>query len=183
MGASDTPFRQRIQQGLSALLAFRQEVDYALAAQHLNAEQMTLFKQMAKSDQLHSLNVLRDVLAQADAPPHDLAVAALLHDVGKARKHLSVWQKTVSVIVASQFPVLDERLCVDDIGEGPIQTWRAPFIVRRHHPAWSGRMLAQTGASERAIWLVTHHADTSERWLDHPHHALLKRLQAADDAN
>ncbi|MEL6525226.1 MAG: hypothetical protein AAFQ07_05895 [Chloroflexota bacterium] len=173
----------RIQQGVDALLAFTQAVDYDLVSQHLTNTQMTLFKQMAKSDQLHSVSVLRDVLAQADETPHDLAVAALLHDCGKARKHLSVWERTVSVIIATVFKRLDDHLSVDDIGEGEVRTWRAPFIVRRHHPAWGGTLLTSAGASERAIWLVTHHADDEVSWLEHAYHDLLVRLQIADDAN
>lgn len=63
----------RIQQGIRALLAFTQTVDYELTERYLTTEQMALFRRMAKSEQLHSLNVLRDVLAQEEQTPHDLA--------------------------------------------------------------------------------------------------------------
>ena len=170
---------QRMQQGIRALFAFATEVDYELAERYLDPEQMALFRSMAKSEQLHSLNVLNDVLVQSEQTSHDLAVAALLHDSGKSRKHLAVWQKTISVLVSKFLPRLDDSLSMD----GDLSFWRAPFIVRRHHPKWSGELLSQMNSSDCAIWLVTHHADSADTWGEHPYYELLLRLQAADDAN
>ena len=169
----------RIQQGIRALLAFTQTVDYELAGRYLNAEQMALFQRMAKSEQLHSINVLQDVLADGEFVPDELAIAALMHDVGKAQYHLAVWQKTLSVLVRKFLPKLDTQLAE----EKPLNFWRAPFIVRRHHPKWSGEMMTEIGASEQVVWLVTHHADSANRWQDHPLYEHLLRLQKADDAN
>ena len=171
---------QRIRQGIRALLAFAYAVDYDLAAQYLTEAQLALFKQMGRSEQLHSLNVLRSVLAQADQTPHDLALAALLHDVGKGRaKKLTIWQKTISVVFKKILPALNTRLSA----EKPLTFWNTPFVVRRWHPKWSAEILTENGASDCAIWLARHHADEAEDWLDHPYHALLLRLQQADDEN
>lgn len=169
----------RIQQGIRALLAFTQTVDYELAGRYLDAEQMTLFQRMAKSEQLHSINVLRDVLADGEFVPNELTIAALMHDVGKSRYHLAIWQKTLSVLIRNFLPRLDSRLRK----EGKLTFWRAPFIVRRHHPKWSGELMADIGASEEVVWLVTHHADSVNKWQEHPSYELLVRLQKADDAN
>ena len=173
------PATQRIRQGIRALFAFAQDVDFDLAERYLNTKQMALFRALAPAEQLHSLNVLRDVLQQADQTPHDLAVAALLHDSGKCRVHLAVWQKTLSILVKKFMPRLDSALSV----EPDLTFWRAPFIVRRHHPKWSGELLAEIGASDCAIWLATHHADAATDWQEHPYYGLLLRLQKADDAN
>jgi hypothetical protein len=172
----------RMQQGVRALFAFSQQVDYDLAARYLNGDQMQLFKQMARSEQLHSLNVLRTVLAQGGETPHDLAVAALLHDGGKSRYALAVWQRTLAVLVAKFIPALSRYLSRNDSHVG-LTFWRAPFAVRRHHPAWGAALLAQTATTERAIWLVAHHADTLDTWQGHPYAALLERLKQADDSN
>lgn len=163
----------RIQQGLRALLSFSQAVDYELAGRYLNDRQMALFRQMKRSEQLHSLNVLRDVQAQESATPHDLAVAALLHDVGKIRYPLAIWQKTISVLVRRFAPRLYLRLSDGD----PAHALNRPFAVNRHHPAWGAELLAQAETSERARWLVAHHADRD------PTDPLLRRLQRADDRN
>jgi hypothetical protein len=170
--------QHRLRQGLRALFAFSRTVDYALAAPYLTDEQLRLFKQMRRGEQLHSLNVLRGVLAQGDTPP-DLALAALLHDVGKIRYPLRLWQKTVAVLTRAFIPALSGRLSAGD----PSRWISRPFVVYAHHPAWGADLLAQTGASENALWLVAHHADNAEHWRTHDQYPLLKRLQAADDQN
>lgn len=169
---------QRFRQGLRALLAFAQPVDEVLASEYLPPKQLALFKSMRRSEQLHSLNVLRLLLAQGPTPP-DLATAALLHDVGKSRYPFPVWQKTMVVLVRAFAPAFFRRLSAGD----EHRFWVRPFAVSARHPAWSARMLAAAGASERAIWLVEHHADSTALWDGHPHLHLLKRLKAADDAN
>lgn len=155
-------------------------MDTDLALRYLTPAQMTLFQQMSRSTQLHSLNVLRDVLAQDDPVPHDLAVAALLHDCGKARYHAAVWQKTLVVLMEAFLPGLALRLSAD---ETRLDWLRAPFVLRRYHPGWSATALTTLNAPETVIWLAAHHADSPDHWRDHPAYHLLIRLRLADDAN
>ncbi len=169
---------RRLRQGLRALFAFALPVDLALARRYLDAAQLALFRRMRRGEQLHSLNVLRGVLAQGETPP-DLAVAALLHDVGKSRYPLRLWQKTGAVLVRACAPPLFARLSRGD----PRRWWQRAFVVYVQHPAWSAELLAETAASASAVWLVAHHQDDAERWRDHECYLLLKRLQRADDAN
>jgi len=171
--------RTRIRQGVRALLAFSTPVDGALAAHYLSPTLFELFQKMSRAEQLHSLNVLRDVLAQSTETPADLAVAALMHDVGKSRYHLAVWQKTVSVLTEKFAPQTFAELAVGDT----LTRWRAPFMLRLQHPEWGALMLTEAGASPCSIWLVRHHADPLSQWQGHPNAALLARLKAADDAN
>lgn len=169
----------RLRQGIRALLAFTRPVDYDLASTYLNPEQLVLFRRMRTSEKLHSLNVLRDVLAQEAQTSHDLAVAALLHDVGKIRYVLRLWQKTLIVLARVFLPSL-YRLW----SEGTLENWwHRPFIVAEQHPVWGEELLMDTGASETVLWLVAHHADDAEQWKTHPNHAMLARLQRADDQN
>lgn len=168
----------RVRQGLRALLAFTQPLDLTLAEVYLSPAERRLFRQMRHSEQLHSLRVLAAVLAQGETP-RPLAVAALLHDVGKARYRLMIWQKTLAVLVHRFAPGLFRRWSA---GSGAA-FWTRPFVVREQHPAWGAQLLEQAGASEAAAWLVAHHQDDAQRWSDHPYHAWLQRLQAADDRN
>ncbi len=168
----------RLRQGLRALFAFARPVDDDLAARFLSPDQVRLFRRMRRSEQLHSLNVLRCVLAQGETPPA-LAVAALLHDVGKSYYPLRLWQKTAAVLVRAFLPALFVRLSTDD----PRTFWARPFAVYVLHPAWSAELLAQTGADEAAIWLAAHHQDDVAQWRNHQLYPLLQRLRAADDTN
>ena len=168
----------RIRQGIRALLAFSQLVEIDLASQYLSLRELGLFTKMRRSEQLHSLNVLRDVIV-GDSTPDALAKAALLHDVGKSRYPLFVWQKTFAVLVHAVAPNLFERWS----NGNPRNLWQRPFVVMTQHPAWSAESLADVGSPEAAIWLVAHHQDPADTWVDHPYFSMLERLQAADKIN
>ncbi len=168
--------RYRIRQGLSALFAFAQPVDIALAASVLSPALLACFQQMRRSEQLHSLKVLRTIQAQGSTPD-DLAVAALLHDAGKSRYAFPTWQKTLVVLVRAFTPGLFARLSAGD----EANLLHRPFVLSVRHPAWSADLVAAAGGSPRAVWLIAHHADPPDQWAEHPDLHLLKRLQAADD--
>jgi hypothetical protein len=168
----------RVQQGLRGLFAFTLHLDLDLAARTLTPQQLAAFRRMTRGEQLHSLNVLRDVLAQ-DTTPSDLAVAALLHDVGKSRYPMRVWQKTLVVLVRSF--ALSTYLKLSRSSE---HEWLSrPFVVARCHGVWGAELLKEIGASQRTIWLVALHDKDPDPYRDHPDYALLLRLQQADAAN
>lgn len=167
---------QRLSQGIGALFAFARSPDLAPARRHLSSCEYEAFRSLSRSEQLHSLKVLRQVLAAEPAAPQALVAAALLHDVGKSRCRLSVWQKTLAVIIEATAPRLSRRLSQAE----SISRWRAPFTVRRHHAKWGGEMLRKCGADMDVIWLVERHQDGAERFQDHNCYALLRRLQSAD---
>ena len=131
---------------------------------------------MSRSEQLHSLNVLRKALAENPSAPKSLITAALLHDVGKSRHRLSVWQKTLGVIVEAAAPRAARRLS----GNEAISFWRAPFIVRRQHASWGGEILRDCGSDADAVWLVERHQDCAEKYLGNWRYELLATLQSAD---
>ncbi len=169
----------RLRQGLRAFFAFARPVDETLAGRFLSPQQFAVFKRLRRGEQLHSLNVLCALLTQNAVTPPDLAVAALMHDVGKIRSPVLLWQQSIVVLIRSFTPSAFERLSHGD----PRRWLNHPFVVYVEHPAWSAEILAQTGASEAAIWLVAHHADPADRWQNHDLYPLLQRLQAADDTN
>jgi len=172
------PMVYRLQQGLRALLAFSQPVDWALVERYLSTRLLTLFRQMDRGEQLHSLGVLRIVLAQGDTPP-DLAVAALLHDVGKSRYPIGVAQKTLAVLVRAVVPSAYMRWSKGN----PLNLWERPFVVYEQHPQWSAELLREAGASEMACWLAAHHAEPLETARTPTQLEWLKRLKQADDQN
>jgi len=169
----------RIKQGLRALFAFAYPVDLDLVRETLNDAEYELFIQLSRSEQLHSIRVLRDVLAQESDTPSELAQAALLHDIGKVRYRLAIWQKTIAVLVKAFSPQTEAKMIADDT----LTFWRAPFVVRHYHPVWGGQLLIETNSHPTTIWLTTHHAEDVEIHKSTPYYDLLRRLQVADDAN
>lgn len=165
--------RTRIQQGVRALIAFTHAVDYDLAAQYLNDAQLALFKRMKRSEQLHSLNVLRHL----GNPIHDVAVAALLHDCGKILYPLAIWQKSIAVITRK----IAQNRYMAWSKKSPKHWWYRAFVVAEHHPQWGADLVSQTGASAQTIWLIAHHADKSCPL--HAYGNALRDLQRADDVN
>jgi hypothetical protein len=170
----------RITQGVRALVAFTQEIDYALPERYLSPPLLAAFKRMKPGEQLHSIRVLRAVLAQEAHTPHDLAVAALMHDCGKARYPLSVYGKSIAVLVEKLLPPLYRYASQQDPAYA---VWARPFIVRAQHPAWSADVLREAGATAGAVWLAEHHQEIVAMWMEHPQAGMLWRLQRADDTN
>ncbi len=161
---------RRLRQGLNALLAFAQPVDHVLVAQTLSPELQACFVRLRRSEQLHSLRVLRALQADGDVTP-ELAVAALLHDVGKTRWPFPLWQRVLVVLLPRLAPGLARRLA----RAGVSNALARPFILCERHPAWGAQLARAAGASERSVWLIAQHAQAPGDDDD------LARLRAADE--
>lgn len=168
--------KHRVGQGLRALLATFSPLEQTLAQRYLSSREYEAFRAMSRAEQLHSLNVLRAVLKQQTDTPRTLAAAALLHDIGKSRYHLAVWQKTLAVLLTALYPSLARNF-----GQGEsLNAFSAPFAVSTHHAKWGADILRRSGSDADVIWLVKHHQDGLEQWRDHACFEMLQRLQAAD---
>ena len=168
----------RIRQGLRALASPARPVDVELAARVLQSPALfDLFKRLRRSEQQHSLNVLRTLRGWGyDNPP--LMIAALLHDVGKTRAAYHLWDRVLVVLVRAAAPWLAVRL-----GNAEPIGLRRPFAIAYRHPRWSAEMVRAAGADTLTVDLIENH----DRPLDHPPQTgmehLLVALQAADNAN
>lgn len=166
----------RLRQGVLALLAWVRPVDDAPAVAILPPSLVALFQQMPRREQQHALEVLA-TLRQRSATHPILLMAGLLHDLGKTRAPLAVWERVLIVVVEAAYPSLAERY-----GDGGPRGWRRPFVVRRQHAAWGAAMISAAGGDPLLVELVRRHQDTlttPQTEVDH----LLLALQAADDAN
>lgn len=169
----------RVKQGVRAIFAFRHTIEDQQLGEILTPEQIEIFRLLPHVEQVHSLNVLNTVRQQSADVPHDLAVACLLHDVGKSRFPLALWQKSLAVILKALMPKRFERWSKGEHGDN----WRQMFTVRENHPRWSVELVQHTDITERALWLILHHGHDLEQFTTHPYHELLRRLKQADDAN
>jgi len=141
----------RLRQGIRALFAWTRPVDIALAASFLSPSLLTLFRQMRRSEQQHSLNVLRTLRGWGYDDP-SLMTAALLHDVGKSRYPFYLWDRTIVVLVKAAAPSLAKRW-----GSGSPTGLRRPFAVSFQHPQWSAEMARAAGADPLSVALIEAH--------------------------
>jgi HD domain len=143
----------------------------------LSAEEMELFDQFSLNDQWHSYRVMK-MLRDAGHDQYPLLVAALLHDVGKTRLPLSIWERSL-IVLASIF--LPRQTAV--WGQGEAVGWKRPFVVKANHPAWSAEMAAKAGSHPLAIRLMQRHQDPIAPEDNSEEAKFLRRLQWADDQN
>ena len=120
----------------------------------LPPELFALFVQMHPSEQAHSIAVYRHLLKQ-EIRNKDLLEAALLHDVGKNRYPLRVWERIVIVLTNAFFPKKTE-IWSKDKPKG----LKRPFVVAQKHPEWGAELASQAGASELTVDLIRRHQET-----------------------
>lgn len=174
--------RYRIRQFFSGLRASVGDSDDALAVAILSPMELALFRRMPADAQRHSQAVLQTL--QAEAPvPHDLAVAALLHDVGKvaadeAGAYLGLWLRGPIVLAEALAPAWLARLA----DARPSNSLRYALHVQIHHPAIGAAWAQQAGCSELVCWLIACHQEKLPIG-DPTRRELLARLQAADNSN
>lgn len=145
-------------------------------ARMLSPAEQQLFARFGASDRRHGYRVMCALCAAGQTHP-ELLAAALLHDVGKTKVRLSVWQRSLIVLGQLFFP---GRLALWGAGE-PVG-WKRPFVVKMQHAAWGAEMAATAGSSPLTVWLIGHHQDRAPDG-DETAVRLLRRLQQADDQN
>jgi hypothetical protein len=167
----------RASQTLRILLSKPGSEDLALVEQLLPPPLGGLFHQMSPGDQVHGLRVLRSLIARGEGDP-DLLAAALLHDVGKSRVRMRLWERILAVLVSWIAPGKAR-----DWGEGQLNGWRRPFVISVQHPVWGAKMIRQVGGSEELAALVLRHQEHLPPDPTKEIDRLLVRLQEADGLN
>ncbi len=143
----------------------------------LSPSELSLFERFALNDQWHSYRVMK-MLREAGHNQPALLVAALLHDIGKTKLTLSIWERSLIVLASILLP---RQTAV--WGQGDAVGWKRPFVVKMQHPAWSAEMATAAGSDAQAIELMQRHQDPIAPDDQSEEAQLLRLLQWADDQN
>jgi hypothetical protein len=143
----------RVRQFWLALTAVPSAEDLDLARKYLSPSLMTLFLRMDKSEQTHSCAILRQLLERGENQG-DLLVAALLHDVGKSRHPLRLWERIVIVLGNAFAP---NQVC--NWAQGEPRGWKRPFVVANQHAKWGADLAQLAGASPLSVTIIKRHQE------------------------
>ncbi len=144
----------------------------------LSPAQQSLFQQMRTRDQRHSFQVMCTLVERGQSDP-DLLTAALLHDVGKSRYPLILWEQPVVVLIRNFRPNTAVQW-----GNGAPRGWKRPFVVYQRHAEWGAEMAAAAGSSPLVVELIRYHqSKLDDVDMESERLKLLQFLQAADSAN
>ena len=103
----------RTAQFLRSLTSKPRSEDLALLSVYLPPSLAQLLHQMSYAGQVHSLHMLRSLIAQEKRDPQLLA-AARLHDVGKSHIQLHLWERVLIVLANWLIPDAARRWGVDE---------------------------------------------------------------------
>jgi hypothetical protein len=149
---------------------------------------LALFSSMSPEEQAHSISILNKLQGQGEQNTNLLA-AALLHDVGKSRFPLRLWERVYVVLIKTAVP----NLCKEWGANNPLTPaegawngflWRLkkPFMVAVRHPEWGAEMAAAAGANPQVVALIRRHQDPlTEITVVNEEDGLLRKLQMVDD--
>jgi hypothetical protein len=155
----------------------------------LSEPERALFTRFSFSDQWHSYRVFCTLRAVGRMEP-ELLKAALLHDVGKTKSPLTIWERTLIVVLGRLMPCrtaewgkggMDKYQL--SIVNCQLEWWRRPFVVKQRHPEWGAAMVELAGSRPLVVSLVRRHQDALPEQPASTEDQLLALLQWADDQN
>lgn len=153
----------RVQQFYHGLFPQISSEDLQLVHSFLSGTPRFLFEAQSPADQRHALDVAIDLLQNqahlSFSRKNILIQAALLHDCGKIRYPLKIWQRAYIVLCAKLPYPVQEFLQ----GLSKYKALSLPLTLARQHPEWGAVLASQAGLAEEVIELIRdHHTPHSE---------------------
>jgi hypothetical protein len=176
--------RYRTRQFWNYLGAKTPPVDEGQVRQVLGARLAEVFARLQPGEQAHCFQVYRRLAERGESDP-DLLAAALLHDAGKSRFPLRLWERVWIVVGKALLPkqAQDWGQSWNEAQGAPAGLRRA-FVIAEQHPAWGARMAEEAGAREQVVRLIRRHQERlpQDRAFSREERRLLA-LQSVDDEN
>lgn len=144
----------------------------------LTPQLFELFCRLTPSEQVHAYRVRQTLAADGQTNP-DLLIAALLHDIGKSKIPLAIWER---VLIVLGFRFAPSHALRWGSRHENFPRWAQPFTVAVHHPEWGAEMVQAAGGSELTVELIRQHQEGKEREREKDKE-LLFALQEADNRN
>lgn len=140
----------RIRQFWQALLPKISSQELQWAFDILPAPTIPLFLGQSLTEQRHALDVTLD-LWSAELNNHNLLIAALLHDCGKSKNPLKVWER-IYIVLLQRAP----RKTWDFLlGSYPFLS--SPLRTAQDHPKWGAELALNYGLDVEIVELIQHH--------------------------
>jgi putative nucleotidyltransferase with HDIG domain len=144
-------FYYRIKQFCWALNAHIGEKEANFIMEYLNPEEYGLFMRLSSSEQMHSIRVAKNVQLLCENNECDtrfLIKTALLHDIGKVRGRLNVFDKSVIVLL-------------NYFTRGKIKKYNRirKIDIYYNHGDIGCSLLKEYSANERMLYLIKNHHD------------------------
>lgn len=94
----------RIKQFIWGFISLFKEIDYTYVTKFLNENEIKIFNTLKYNDKHHCIRVCKDSIKMRnnlniDVDMYKLGRAALLHDIGKGKIHLSLLEKSTVVLL------------------------------------------------------------------------------------
>lgn len=143
----------RVKQFIWGFISLYKKVDYDYVKKYLNKEELLLFDKLKVNDKHHCIRVCKDAISFNEKLKEDekleevkLGRAALLHDIGKGILHLSLFDKSIIVIL-------------DKITKGKIRRYKnnKKINIYYNHPKEGYEILKSKGYSKEILEVVRDH--------------------------
>lgn len=152
---------QRIRQFISALTAKVEPEERKLVNRYLDKSEQQLFYRMSVVDQRHALDVcflvMEALAGRDDYAEHNVVIkAALLHDVGKLAGELTLFDRSLIVILELLLPQKMADWACEGRGSF-IANCRHALYVALHHAERGAEDLLKIGTPREIVELVKGH--------------------------
>lgn len=163
----------RVKQFFWGLKSLYTKIDEDLVKKFLTKDEIDIFKQLKINDQHHCIRVCKDSLEanknfEFNINEYILGKAALLHDIGKTKLHLNLFEKSIIVIL-------------DKLTRGRIRKFKniKQIDIYYNHPEIGYDILKDKGYSKEVLEVVReHHNKEKVR-----HNEYLTIIAFSDDKN